>query len=237
MPNATYHIYPCGDHAVTIELGNEISIAINQKIIFLFRYLKELNIYGVRDVIPAYHTLTLVYDLALLKKQNPKGSVYEEMKAQLQNAFDLMKESPATTTKLVEVPVCYDSSLAPDIVSLADTHKLSVEEVVKLHTGKVYRVYMTGFLPGFAYMGTVDDKIHTPRKQQPRTLVPAGSVGIAGEQTGIYPFDSPGGWQLIGQTPVTMFDALREEPCYLRAGDEVRFYPVTLAEFSKLKKS
>jgi inhibitor of KinA len=232
-----YHIYPCGDHAVTIELGDAIDITINQKIIFLFRYLKELNIYGVRDVIPAYHTLTLVYDLALLKKQNPKASVYDEMKAHLQKAFDLMKETPAVTTKLVEIPVCYDPSLAPDIVSLAAEHKLSVEEVVKLHTEKTYRVYMTGFLPGFAYMGTVDAKINTPRKQQPRTMVPAGSVGIAGEQTGIYPFDSPGGWQLIGQTPVVMFDARREEPCFLRAGDEVRFHPVTLNEFNKLKRS
>jgi inhibitor of KinA len=236
MPDSIYHIYPCGDHAVTIELGDTVNIEINQKIIFLFRYLKELNIYGVRDVIPAYHTLTLVYDLALLKKQHPKDSVYEVMKAQLQKAFDVMKEAPAATTKLVEIPVCYDPLLAPDIVSLAAEHNLSVEEVVKLHTEKTYRVYMTGFLPGFAYMGTVDDKINTPRKQQPRTLVPAGSVGIAGEQTGIYPFDSPGGWQLIGQTPVIMFDAMREEPCYLRAGDEVRFYAVTFTEFTKLKK-
>jgi inhibitor of KinA len=236
MSNSTCHIYPCGDHAVTIELGNEINIAINQKIIFLFRYLKELNIYGVRDVIPAYHTLTLVYDLALLKKQNPKDSVYEGMKAHLQKAFELMKDASAVATKLVEIPVCYDASLAPDIVSLAAMHELSVEEVVKLHTEKTYRVYMTGFLPGFAYMGTVDDKINTPRKQQPRTLVPAGSIGIAGEQTGIYPFDSPGGWQLIGQTPVTMFDAKREEPSFLKAGDEVRFYAVTLTEFTKLKK-
>jgi inhibitor of KinA len=237
MSKSTCHIYPCGDHAVTIELGDEINIAINQKIIFLFRYLKELNIYGVRDVIPAYHTLTLVYDLALLKKQNPKNSVYEEMKAHLQKAFDLMKDATAVATKLVEIPVCYDPSLAPDIISLAALHELSVEEVVQLHTGKSYRVYMTGFLPGFAYMGAVDDKINTHRKQQPRTMVPAGSVGIAGEQTGIYPFDSPGGWQLIGQTPVILFDAMREEPCYLRAGDEVRFYAITLAEFTKLKKS
>src|SRR6478672_1056897 len=145
MPNSTYHIYPCGDHAVTIELGDKINIGINQKIIFLFRYLKELNIYGVKDVIPAYHTLTLVYDLALLKKQNPEDSVYEGMKAHLQKAFDLMRESSAVITKLVEIPVCYDPSLAPDIISLAAMHNVSVEEVVKLHTKKTYHVYMTGF--------------------------------------------------------------------------------------------
>jgi inhibitor of KinA len=128
-------------------------------------------------------------------------------------------------------------SLAPDIISLAETHELSVEEVISLHTAKIYRVYMIGFLPGFAYMGSVDEKLTTPRRMQPRTIVPAGSVGIAGEQTGIYPFDSPGGWQLIGQTPLQMFDATGATPCYLHPGDEVQFHAISIEEFKKAKKT
>jgi inhibitor of KinA len=232
---ASYRIYPCGDHAVTIELGDKIDASVNQKIIALFKFLKEQKFTGVKDIIPAYHTLTLVYDLASLKKNNSGNSVYEKMSQHLKNAFDKISIT-GTTPGSTRIPVCYDLSLGPDISSLAELHQLSIDEVIKLHTAKTYRVYMIGFLPGFAYMGTVDEKINTPRKAQPRTLVPAGSVGIAGEQTGIYPFDSPGGWQLIGQTPVPMFDVNKDEPCYLQPGDEVQFYPVTIAEFEKLKK-
>ncbi len=231
-----YHIYPCGDHAVTIELGNKIDASINQKIIALFQYFSEQKITGVKDIIPAYHTLTLVYDLSSLKKKNPANNVYELMSDHLQKAFNTVTVNN-TITRSISIPVCYDISLAADIASLAEMHKLSIEEVITLHTNKSYRVFMIGFLPGFAYMGSVDEKINTPRRSQPRTLVPAGSVGIAGEQTGIYPFDSPGGWQLIGQTPVPMFDANKEEPCYLQPGDEVNFYAITIAEFEKLKKA
>ena len=234
---SAYQIYPCGDHAVTIALGDAIDTAINQKIISLFHLLEEQKIEGVKDIIPAYHTLTLVYDLALLKKKNPAASVYELMKAHLEKAVTVITEAPVMKPRLIEIPVCYDPLLAPDIVSLAALHQISVDEVIQLHTGKTYRVYMIGFLPGFAYMGSVDNTINTARKQQPRTKVPAGSVGIAGEQTGIYPFDSPGGWQLIGQTPLTMFDAKREEHCLLQAGDEVSFYAITIAEFTKHKQS
>lgn len=231
-----YHIYPCGDHAVTIQLGDKIDASVNQKIIALFKYLSAQKLTGVRDIIPAYHTLTLVYDLETLKKKDQANIVYELMSGHLQKAFDVVTIN-TTTTRSISIPVCYDVSLAPDIASLAETNKLSIEEVITLHTNKSYRVYMIGFLPGFAYMGSVDEKINTPRRSQPRTFVPAGSVGIAGEQTGIYPFDSPGGWQLIGQTPVAMFDANKEEPCYLQPGDEVHFYAIDINEFEKMKKA
>ncbi|MDB5211229.1 MAG: hypothetical protein JWQ30_2056 [Sediminibacterium sp.] len=232
-----YHIYPCGDHAVTIELGDGINAAVNQNVISLFQYLTEHKIEGMKDMIPAYNTLTIVYDTSLLKKKNPGIPVYETISAHLQKAAGLANEKNAARARLIKIPVCYDPSLAPDLVSLAETHQLSVDEVVKLHTARTYRVYMIGFLPGFAYMGSVDEKIITPRKTQPRTMVPAGSVGIAGEQTGIYPFDSPGGWQLIGQTFTQMFDEKKETPCYLQPGDEVQFYPVSIAEFEKGKNT
>ncbi len=231
-----YRIYPCGDHAVTIELGNTLTADINQKVISLFSYLQLNPVVGVKDIIPSYHTLTIMYDMALLKKQSPASSVYDRMHNQLEaaaNACTLI----STIARTVQIPVCYDLSMAPDLASVADLHQISIEHVIQLHTEKVYRVYLVGFLPGFAYMGNVHDKIATPRKTKPRTMVPAGSVGIAGEQTGIYPFDSPGGWQLIGQTPIKMFNVEKPQPCYLQPGDEVQFYPVTVTEFTKLKKA
>lgn len=237
MLTTPYHIYPCGDHAVTIELGDKISEGINQKVISLFHYLTENKMEGIKDLVPAYNTLTLVYDTFLLKKKAPAISVYETMCLYLQKAAALINEEITAAPRLMQIPVCYDPLLAPDIVSLAETHQLTVEEVVKLHTEKSYRVYMIGFLPGFAYMGSVDKKLVTPRRMQPRTIVPAGSVGIAGEQTGIYPFDSPGGWQLIGQTPIRMFDAKNTIPCYLHPGDEVQFHAISIDEFKKAKKT
>lgn len=229
----SYHMYPCGDHAVTIELGEGVDGAVNRKGISLFTYLKKQSIKGVKDIIPAYHTVTIVYDTALLKKDIQAPTVYEWICEEIGKLINAFTPDVSATVRKLRIPVCYDLSVAPDLASLADLHKISVDEVIQLHTAINYRVYMIGFLPGFAYMGSVPEKIITPRKAKPRTVVPAGSVGIAGEQTGIYPFDSPGGWQLIGQTPVAMFDATKEEPCLLQPGDEVQFYPITLTEFQK----
>jgi inhibitor of KinA len=230
------HIYPCGDHAITVAFGDEISKDINRKVISLFKYISSHPPEGLLNLVPAYHTLTLVYDTAFLKKKDPNGSVYENMHAYLEKITG--KETVTTNAaNTIDVPVCYDVSLAPDLVSLAQMHSLPVEEVVRIHTSITYHVYMIGFLPGFAYMGSVDEKIRTPRKAKPRTVVPSGSVGIAGEQTGVYPFDSPGGWQLIGQTPVKMFDAGKEVPCFLQPGDQVRFCSITLKEFQKIKNT
>lgn len=237
MSTSPYRIYPCGDHAVTIELGATIDAAINEKVLAIFRQLKEGKLNGVLDIIPSYLTVTIVYDVVFLKKIYPDISIYEMMCCQLQKAVDSYRISVETELRVINIPACYDPLLAPDIVSLAALHQLSVEEVIQLHTAATYRVYMIGFLPGFAYMGTVDEKIATPRKEKPRTKVPAGSIGIAGSQTGIYPFDSPGGWQLIGQTPLPMFIVSSEEPCYLQPGDSVRFYAIPLHEFKKLQNT
>lgn len=224
------HIYPCGDHAVTIELGNTLHAELNQKIISLFKYLVAHPVEHVRDIIPAYHTLTLVYDPVALRKKYPLSSPYEKICKALELALE-NATAIENDTRLISIPVCYHPSLAPDIESLATEKKLAVDEVVSLHTSRTYRVYMLGFLPGFAYMGSVHEKIQSARHSQPRTHVPAGSVGIAGEQTGIYPLDSPGGWQLIGRTPLQMFKAKNNDPCLLKPGDEVRFFPVTPEQY------
>lgn len=233
----SYHMYPCGDYAVTIELGDKIDVTIHQQVMTLFVFLKSLHIKGVKDIIPAYHSVTVIYDIVALSENLKKATVYELVCAQLEEAVTSLKPSALQTNKLVRIPVCYDSQFAPDLESLATLHSINIEEVIRLHTSKKYRVYMLGFLPGFTYMGIVDPKIWTPRKEQPRTHVPAGSVGIAGEQTGIYPFDSPGGWQIIGRTPIAMFSSENENPCYVAPGDEVEFYPISVSAFNKLKKA
>lgn len=236
MPiSSGYHMYPCGDHALTIEWGNAIDIAVNKTVMALFAALKDAHLTGVKDIIPAYNTVTIVYDTTLLKRAVKIGTVYEWISRQIGKLIDNAEIDIEKAGRSVRIPICYDLSLAPDLASLAAEHSVTIDEVIKLHTGKTYRVYMVGFMPGFAYMGSVDKKIITPRKANPRTSVPAGSVGIAGEQTGIYPFDSPGGWQLIGQTPVKMFDTEKTDPCFLQPGDEVQFYPITKDDFQNIK--
>jgi inhibitor of KinA len=230
----SYHLYPCGDHAVTIELGDRIDVSVNDRVIALFQYLQSLQVNGIRDIIPSYHTITLVYDPALLYDKAGDSTVYEYVCEWLHDIVKKQLQAHIRQRKM-RIPVCYDPAVAWDISYVAEQHGITIEEVIQLHTSVTYRVYLVGFLPGFAYMGTVDARIATPRKASPRAMVPEGSVGIAGEQTGIYPFASPGGWQIIGQTPVQMFHAHAEQPCYLQPGDEVNFYRVDLITFHEMK--
>lgn len=233
MPSA-FRIYPCGDYAITIELGDRIDKEINQKAISLSHLLASQQKEGIKDIIPSYHTVTIVYDLSLLKKNNPAKPIYENMHDWL---LQSVKDNSDFTseTRLIKIPVCYDILLVSDIAFIAEQHGLSVDDVINIHTSKTYRVYLVGFLPGFAYMGSVDNRIATPRKSSPRISVPAGSVGIAGEQTGIYPFDSPGGWQIVGQTPLQVFNVNDQLPCLLNPGDEVQFYSISMEEFKNIK--
>lgn len=230
----SYRLYPCGDHAITIQLGDHIDAGINNQVISLFTHLRSLQGEGIKDIIPSYHTVTVVYDLLFFKRRSPSASAYETVHDWLREEINNYALLP-TVSRLVRIPVCYDTSLVSDMDFIAGQHGLSAGEVIDLHVSRTYRVYLIGFLPGFAYMGSVDERIATPRRISPRVCVPAGSVGIAGEQTGIYPFDSPGGWQLLGQTPLPVFNADQSQPCLLQPGDEVRFYPITLAEFKQIK--
>ncbi len=235
MPD--FRIYPCGDHAVTMQLGNHISQDINRRVMGVFRFLKAGVYPGIKDIIPAYHTLTIVYDIEVLSQQKPGISAYTRACEIIEQALHAAVPMAEKEMNSIRIPVCYDISLGPDIGSLARFHDITVEEVIHLHTASVYQVYMIGFMPGFAYMGSVNEKLVTPRHEKPRTSVARGSVGIAGEQTGIYPFSSPGGWQLIGQTPVNMFRVDDPVPCYLQPGDQVRFYPISLQEFANFGKA
>ncbi len=228
MQNNTgpYTIYPLGDNALTIDFGNCIDEAVNRKVTALFAALRQNPLPGLVEAVPAYSSLTIYYDVPALKKTAAPGqTAYERARAL---AADWLRLSITVINKeprLVRIPVCYEGEFAPDLPALAARNGITAEEAVRLHTAPSYHVYMLGFLPGFAYMGTVDERISTPRRPHP-VPVAAGSVGIAGKQTGIYPLDAPGGWNIIGRTPLKLFDANGGEPGLLQAGDRVAFYSI-----------
>jgi inhibitor of KinA len=231
-PHHAYRILPLGDSAITVDFGNTIDEAVNKKIIAWFHRLQAHPLPGMTEAVPAYSSLTLYYDSLLVSKNIfPPTETYEWIKEQLEKILSEPTEPEAGTGRLTRIPVCYDKEFAPDIESLAASRNIPVDEVVAIHASCPYRVYMLGFLPGFPYMGPVDERIRMPRKPQP-LAVAAGSVGIAGNQTGIYPVSSPGGWSIIGRTPLRVFDPGKEAPVLLQAGDHVQFYSISRDEFN-----
>lgn len=232
MPDGySYDFYPLGDSAITLDLGNKIDESINKKIIAFFHQLQDHPFEGLIDILPAYSSLTIYYDVMRLKKIAGKKTVYIWVKEKFEKILQQLPEPRDAASRLVNIPVCYEKEFAPDLETMSFEKKLSADEIIHLHMSKQYRVYMLGFLPGFAYMGEVDDRIAMPRLTQPRKKVEAGSVGIAGKQTGIYPLDSPGGWNIIGKTPLKLFNAMGKELTLLRAGDMVQFNPISRDEF------
>ena len=229
----TYQIHPLGDQGLCISWGNTIDIQINHLALALAEHLQQLQLPGVLDLIPAYSSLGVLFDARRLLREFPHQQPYDYMCKRVELEIQKIVEVDFSKGRSVEIPVCYDPSLAPDLERIARQSKLDTTEIIHLHSSRTYRVYMLGFLPGFPYMGTVDDRLATPRLASPRQSVPAGSVGIAGSQTGIYPLDAPGGWNLIGRTPLRLFDPNIAEPALLRPGDQVRFTPISLAAFQK----
>lgn len=216
-----YNVTPLGDRAIIIEWPQQMDPTIHQQVMRVFHYLQSLSLSSILDLIPAYASLTIVYQ---------PGTEITPLIGEAMNQTTTQQ----TTARLLEIPVCYDPSLGLDIETMAHQKGLSVEEIVTLHTQQRYTVYMLGFLPGFPYMGKVDDRLATPRLKKPRLKVPAGSVGIAGNQTGIYSMTSPGGWNIIGQTPLRLFDPHLETPCFCNPGDQVQFVPVSVEVFHKM---
>ena len=214
-------------------MGNVISEALNQKALAMQLWLLAHPFEGMKDCLVAYSSLTVLYNPVLIKKfYNPETTIFAWVADILQQAFDKSVQTKPITRELLKIPVCYEEGYGTDLASLARLTRLTGQEVVTLHTDTIYNVYMIGFLPGFSYMGEVNEKIAVPRKQTP-TSVMAGSVGIAGSQTGIYPVNSPGGWQIVGRTPLRLFDPFAPEPVKLQAGDRVQFYAITKKEFEE----
>jgi KipI family sensor histidine kinase inhibitor len=212
-------ILPCGDQAVSIEFGDSIDPNINRKVLHLLGRFRVRPVPGIKDLIPSYRSLLIQYD--------PLKLSTEDLKTFLRLELPCLGQVISPKGKIVTIPVHYGGSCGPDLQEVAEYHGLTPAEVIALHSAVTYRVYMIGFSPGFPFLGGLDPRLHTPRKKSPREKVPAGSVGIADQQTGIYSLDSPGGWRLIGRTPLKLFDLSREEPLLLGAGDQVLFQPIT----------
>jgi inhibitor of KinA len=229
--DSRYTVYPVGDAAITVQWGEGIDERTNQVVLGLFQLLKDRAIPGVTDIIPAYNSLTLVYESEYIRTYMAVASAYDWIHGEILRSITDGKELPVAESRYVEIPVCYDTTLGPDLPALSLARNVPVEEVVIRHSRPVYRVYMIGFLPGFPYMGTVDAAIAAPRKKEPALHIAKGSVGIAGIQTGIYPLDSPGGWNIIGRTPVELFDPQATRPVYLNPGDRVKFIPISLEAY------
>lgn len=230
-PIPAYHIFPLGDTAITIDFGNVINQTINEKILVLFYHLSATPLHGMIEAVPAYSSLTVYYDVFKTREKIPADkTVYEFIAEQLLERLQEALPVKDIISKQVSIPVCYEKEFAKDLEKLAMEKNIPVDEVIRIHSSKPYRVYMLGFLPGFTYMGEVDERIAMSRKPQPVTVA-AGSIGIAGKQTGIYPQASPGGWQIIGRTPLKLFDITKEEPTLLKAGDIVQFISISKNEF------
>ena len=221
-------ICTAGDSSLLIQFGQEISPEINARITAFVHLLKVQHVEGVIDLIPAFTSLLINYD--------PRVVNYRTLKRRVEKLLQLDVGGETSSSRIFEIPVCYGGEYGPDLENIAKHANLTTQEVIDIHCSRDYLIYMLGFLPGFSYLGGLDERIHTPRLANPRIRIPAGSVGIGGSQTGIYPLDSPGGWQLLGLTPVKTYDPDREVPILFEAGDYIRFIPVTEADFLEIKK-
>lgn len=233
-------IHSLGDSAMVVQLGEGINPMIHHKIINIVDLLEAHPFEGFIESIPGYNNLTVHYDPFEVQQHHHQPNT-------LQTSFDIVsslmrhyvkKAETRSSIKnnLVEIPVLYGGEYGPDLEYVADFNQITPDEVIELHTKKDYLVYMIGFAPGFPYLGNIDKKIAAPRKKKPSQNISAGSVGIAGEQTGIYSLHSPGGWQIIGQTPVELFKPASSPPTLLKPGDEIRFIPITKEEFIDYKE-
>ena len=215
-----------GDTSLTAEFGNEISKEINAQIRAYNIALESSGIPGIVETVPTYRSLMIHYDPGVIP--------YRDLVKRLKELLGRIDQVEIPPSDVLEIPVLYGGEMGPDLAFVAQNAGISEEEVVKIHTSTEYLIYMLGFTPGFTYLGGMSDKIATPRLKQPRVKIPAGSVGIAGKQTGVYPVDSPGGWQLIGRTPVKMYDPDREVPILPQAGQYIKFKAVSQAEYDKI---
>ncbi len=216
---------PMGDCALVMEFANEISKEVNARIRQTTKAIEKIE--GVIEVLPTYRSITIFY--------RPDQIAYDELVTKLQTIKEGNEEGDSLSRR-IEIPTVYGGEYGPDLAYVAQHASLSEEEVIRIHTGTDYLVYMLGFSPGFTYLGGLDEQIATPRLESPRVKIPAGSVGIAGSQTGMYPSESPGGWQLIGRTPLKLYDPAKEPPVFIQAGDYIRYVAITESEYAEIEE-
>lgn len=228
-------LLPLGDRALLIHLGDGIDQATHRRVRAVCQRLEQRPIPGVVDWVPAFASVAVHYDPAAVPGGDGPGTPYQRLAERVEATLRGAAPDALPPPRVVEIPVCYGGEMGPDLEEVGRHHGLAAEEVVRIHAGGDYRVYMLGFAPGFAYLGGLDERIVTPRRPTPRTRVPAGSVGIGGRQTGVYPLPSPGGWHLIGRTPLRLFSTDAEPPALLHAGDRVRFRAIPPEQFLALE--
>jgi len=215
--------YYMGDRGLLLEFGDEIAPEINEKVRRMALAIRREVIEGIIEIVPTYRSLLIIY--------NPLIISLKGLEERLERLEKTLQQTPFPKPGLTRIPVVYDEPYGPDLDYVAQYHQIASAEVIRLHCSKPYLIYMIGFMPGYPYMGELPEALTTPRLKTPRLSVPAGSVAIAQRQTGIYPVESPGGWQIIGRTPVKLFDPGKEPPALLRMGELVQFYPITKKEF------
>jgi inhibitor of KinA len=227
-------IFPLGDSAATIDLSDQISDVVNRKVLALEQWFLDHPLNGIKDLIVGYSSLSVFYDPVIIRREYSGSSgAFPFIKDKLEEAYQLAMDVQGTQSgPSVRIPVCYDPEFGIDLHYVSTRRNLSVEEIIELHLSRTYRVYMIGFLPGFSYLGQLDERLVIPRKLKPVPVSP-GSVGIAGTQTGIYSLHCPGGWQIIGKTPMKLFDPAAVIPVKLKSGDQVCFYRISRDEFDQ----
>ncbi|WP_304153519.1 5-oxoprolinase subunit PxpB [Megamonas hypermegale] len=238
--NKDYEIKPLGETSVIVKFGNAISPAIHNKIQRLADYLEKYPFTGMVEYVMSYTSLVVYYNPFTVKKaaENKDKSVLQLVTDYLDGCMEKTQAADEKKANVVEIPVCYGGKYGPDIEFVAEYNHLSVDEVIQIHTAPEYLVYMIGFCPGFPYLGGMDERIATPRRDMPRLEIPARSIGIAGQQTGGYPISTPGGWQIIGRTALEMFNPHDDEnPSLLHSGDLVKFYAVSEAEYLSIREA
>jgi inhibitor of KinA len=218
---------PAGDRAMVVQFGDTIDEKTNRQVQLLAKWIETQGTEGVQEVLPTFRSLTIFYDPAKIS--------YHTLKTTLKHADVSEEDGGHMEKRIVEIPCCYGGSFGEDLPDMEKLTGLSSKEIIQIHSGTDYLVYMLGFLPGFVYLGGLDERIHAPRLTTPRVKIPAGAVGIGGSQTGVYPLESPGGWRLIGSTPIRMYDPDREEPFLCNAGDYIRFCPIEEADYREIE--
>ncbi|OZB98391.1 5-oxoprolinase subunit PxpB [Paenibacillus sp. XY044] len=228
-------VVPLGETAVVVHLGDTISEGLHREVQALTRRIETNPFQGFVECVPAFTTVTVFYDPFELDLPPMETGRSDYVRSILEAYLADIQETPEAEPVVIEIPVCYGGEFGPDLADVASVNKLAIEDVIRIHTGQNYLVYAVGFAPGFPYLGGLDERIAAPRKQTPRLAIPAGSVGIAGTQTGIYPVETPGGWQIIGRTPLALFMPDQDPPALLRGGEYIRFRQIDAAEYEQIK--
>lgn len=217
-----------GDRSILAVYGTGVDQAVNDRVRRMATLISNQKVIGIDAVVPSYCTLSVHYD--------PLKIGFDVLKNMLLELESRLNQADIPEPRTIDIPVCYGQDFGPDIEFVAQHNGIGVNEVIRMHTGSAYHIYAIGFAPGFCYLGGLNPRLHAPRLETPRVLVPAGSVGIAGAQTGVYPQASPGGWRLIGRTPLRLFDPERQQPIPYQAGDTIRFRSISIDEFDGLSR-